>query len=78
MYICFHIITYIYLYLISAVQVVCHFNILLTEAVVSLLYLEHLVPLLIWILASCPFYINRRMKIYHYNYDIYIYSLDNI
>ena len=40
----------------------CHFDILLTEAGVMheagyVDYLEHIVPLLIWILTSCPFYI---------------------
>ena len=43
--------------------VICHFNIKLAEAGVVRVagyvdsYLEHLVPLLIWILTCCPFYI---------------------
>ena len=53
--------SYWYIYLISSVQVICHFNILLTEAGVMheagyVDYLEHLVPLLIQIFTSCLFF----------------------
>ena len=62
MYICFYILTdFVFIYLLVPCKS-CHYNILLTEVGVMheagyVDYLEHLVPLLIWILTSCPFYI---------------------
>ena len=64
MYTNFYLLQVLYLYPLSSVLVICHFNIYLTEMGVMhrteyiLLYLDHLVPLPIWIMTSCPFFIN--------------------